>query len=78
MYGIVNAIPDTMITLQYTFLKNAPTGSLIMRFKKASRARRQICDMIIAAITVTSGKYPILSRTYDTGKFISNKPPTTI
>ena len=68
----------TTIMFIYTFLKNIAIGNFTECLKNISLAIRHIWDMMIATIRVTSGKQPIRSNIYETGKLSNRIPPTTI
>ena len=75
--GGINDIIVTMITFKYTSFKKRLIGSFTIVLKNRRRAKRHICEMIIAITIVTSGAKPKYNSMYDIGKLSNNIPPTT-
>ena len=77
----MGTIADSMVTVamfRYTFLKNIANGNLTECLKNINLAIRHIWEITIATISVTSGKQPMRSNIYETGKLSNKMPPTTI
>ena len=65
MYIIQGEIKDnivTMITFIYTLFMNLRIDNFTIFRRNNRRANKHICDIIIATITVTSGKIFLLKR----------------